>query len=85
MGRSAAVQVAPFLKFGLGRHEAAGYVSKTLAAFDRMVISGEMPPPRIFGGEEVWVRTELEAALLNSPRKAAKPARGESIWGQVGR
>lgn len=85
MGRPQTLRISPFEKFGLGRHEAAGYVNKTLSAFDRMVVSGEMPPPRIFGGEEVWVRTELEAAILNAPRKAPKVERGGSIYELVGR
>ena len=54
-------------KFGLNRQEAAAYVGVSATKFDELVRTGTMPQPRLIGRRKVWIRTELEAALISLP------------------
>ena len=58
---------APAMPFGLARSGAATYLGLSVSSFDRLVATGVLPGPRQLGGSKRWVRTELEAALLEAP------------------
>jgi hypothetical protein len=49
---------------GMRRAQAATHVGISAAHFDKLVIDGLMPSPRIAAGVKIWLRSELEYALL---------------------
>jgi len=49
---------------GLRRGQASLFVGISAAHFDKLVIDGLMPAPRIAAGVKIWLRSELEYALL---------------------
>jgi predicted DNA-binding transcriptional regulator AlpA len=51
----------------LNREDAAAYVSLSGNGFDDAVKAGVMPQPRTHGRRLIWIRAELDAALLQMP------------------
>ena len=49
---------------GLRRGQASLFVGISAAHFDKLVDDGLMPSPRIAAGVKIWLRSELEYALL---------------------
>jgi len=49
---------------GLRRVQASLFVGISAAHFDKLVDDGLMPAPRIAAGVKIWLRSELEYALL---------------------
>ncbi len=50
---------------------AAAHVGVSASYFLQMVETGQMPAPRIMGSVKVWIRSELEEALLVAPTDSA--------------
>ena len=53
-----------FAPLGLRRAQASLYVGLSATHFDKLVAEGLMPTPRLAGGVKLWLRSELEFALL---------------------
>ena len=53
-----------FAPSGLRRAQASFYVGLSATHFDKLVAEGLMPTPRLAGGVKLWLRSELEFALL---------------------
>ena len=51
----------------LSRAVAAEYIGVTAKIFDRMVASGQMPPPAAIGNRRVWNRAGIESAVWELP------------------
>lgn len=59
--------------FALRRPHAAAHVGCSVGHFDKLVDAGTMPRPRIMDGVKVWLRPELEEALLAAPCEDMAP------------
>ena len=62
--------VAPPVRIGLSRVEAADYVGVGVTLFDQMVLDGRMPPPKQINNRKVWHRVQLDVAFANLPEQA---------------
>ena len=60
-------------EFGLRRPRAAAFVGVSVVHFDKLVAAGIMPQPRPLDGVRVWLRPELEEALLSLPPEVGCP------------
>jgi predicted DNA-binding transcriptional regulator AlpA len=54
-------------RIGLSRQESATFIGIGVTKFDELVSAGIMPQPRKFGSRKIWVRAELEIALISIP------------------
>jgi hypothetical protein len=54
-------------RFALSRGEAAFMACVSVGTFDKMVEAGVMPAPRAYGARRLWLRPEVERALLELP------------------
>lgn len=62
------------LPMGLSRSAAAEYIGVGVCTFDSMVADGRMPPPRLPQGKrKVWLRTEIDTAMLALPTADGAP------------
>ena len=61
---------------GLKLLAAAEYVGVSNNTLTKMVRQGLMPPPRCFGARRLWIRAELDAALLALPIAGPNDAGG---------
>lgn len=57
----------------LRRAHAAAYVGCSVVHFDKLVSADIMPQPRIIGSVRVWLRCELDEALLSAPIEDVQP------------
>lgn len=61
-------------RFALSRGEAAFMAGVSVGTFDKMVEAGVMPPPRAYGARRLWLKPEVERALLELPATADEPS-----------
>lgn len=66
------------MRFALSRGEAAFMAGVSAGTFDKMVSDGAMPRPRAYGARKLWLRPEIEAALLELP--SDELASGDNPW-----
>ncbi|WP_176477558.1 hypothetical protein [Mesorhizobium sp. WSM3866] len=57
--------LAPDVRRGYDRKEAASYVGVSPTHFDKLVRIGKMPKPVVFLGRKVWDRRALDRVLDN--------------------
>jgi len=60
MASSEMIDLSPI---GLNRSDAAAYVRLSLSAFDRMVETGQLPPPLHINWSKVWEVRKLDDAF----------------------
>ncbi len=58
----------------LRRPHAAAYVGCSAGYFDGLVSAGIMPRPRTLNGIKVWLRYELDEALMTAPFEGGEHA-----------
>ena len=61
---------AGVVRFAMSRVEAAFMAGVSTGSFDKMVAEGVLPQPRIWGARKLWLKPELELALLDLPEVA---------------
>lgn len=67
-------------RFGLTRGEAAFMAGVSATTFDKMVEAGVMPAARTWGARKLWLRPEVEAALLELPEAGAGERAVVNSW-----
>lgn len=58
---------AGVVRFAMSRVEAAFMAGVSTGTFDKMVADGALPQPRSWGARKLWLKPELELALLDLP------------------
>lgn len=71
MNRGHEIAPAGVTRFALSRGEAAFMAGVSPGTFDRMVADGSMPAARTYGARKMWLKPEIERALLELPEEAA--------------
>jgi predicted DNA-binding transcriptional regulator AlpA len=68
---------------GMNRGKAAAHVGISPGYFDKMVKEGLLPPPRILGSKNMWIRQELDDALfaLDTPQTEGGPTSCDAAFG----
>jgi len=59
---------------GLNREQAAAFVGISPSLFDRAVVAGTMPQPRMIGARSIWDVDELAASFKAIPHKMENPS-----------
>lgn len=68
---------------GLSRVMAAEFVGVSPSKFDEMVRDGRMPRPRRIDARRIWLRPELEAAMLDLPVEGKEANSRDGEWDVV--
>lgn len=66
--RDTACPLPPVL--GLNREQAAAFVGISPSHFDKAVVAGTMPQPRMIGARSIWDVDELAASFKAIPHKS---------------
>ena len=56
---------------GINREQAAAYIGVSPATFDKLVVAGAMPRPRMAESRKVWDLVELDRAFDDLPHEGA--------------
>ncbi len=56
---------------GLNREQASAYIGISPGTFDKLVMAGAMPPPRMLESRKVWDIHELDRAFDDLPHEGA--------------
>jgi hypothetical protein len=60
---TAAARILPNWPAAMRKERAAAYLDLSIAAFEREVLTGRLPPPTVLDGKERWLRASLDRAL----------------------
>jgi predicted DNA-binding transcriptional regulator AlpA len=66
-------RLRPIPRRGLSRIEAAIYIGVSPSKFDRMVVDGRAPRPRLIDSRKVWDVIELDLTFDDLPREDSPP------------
>jgi hypothetical protein len=61
--------------FALNREQAAAFVNLSVTLFDKCVLAGSMPAPRVLGGRLIYLVEDLMDAARRAPGKAGMPGK----------
>ncbi len=77
---TAQARILPHWPAAMRKERAASYLDLSIAAFEREVLTGSLPPPTLLDGKERWLKVSLDRAIEGQGKGDAEA----EFWARYG-